>query len=232
MMVLFTLWYFCDDQCWHASGCPCALLDDYKAAKPEVSTPRQPRESDSCVCAFRLAAPATEVSQQCVSCEEMCNHNMSWSAVECRVLVCRLTRAVDRAPWRRNTTRAVMSWSLVLCIHVRSGHATQTSTPTGSLPVHREQFPPTVLPAARRHTNLTITDCDVMTTWILTSNQKTQTCEQCALNAARFLRLRFRQAAHDLCRNPCRSPPCVSKETSTCHGIRGMWKRSQPQPKC
>ena len=33
--------------------------------------------------------------------------------VECRVLVCRLTRAVDHAPWRRNTTRAVMSWSLV-----------------------------------------------------------------------------------------------------------------------
>ena len=50
--------------------------------------------------------------------------------------------------------------------------ATQTSTPTGSLPVHREQFPPTVLPAARRHTNLTITDCEVMNTWILTFNQK------------------------------------------------------------
>ena len=37
--------------------------------------------------------------------------------------------------------------------------------------IHREQFPPTVLPPARRHTNLTITDCDVMNTWILTSSQ-------------------------------------------------------------
>ena len=96
--------------------------------------------------------------------------------VECRRVLCACVpfdvRAVDHAPWRRNTTGTVISWSLVLCIHVRSGHTTQTSTPTRSLPVHREQFPPTVLPAARRHTNLTITDCDVMNTWILTSNQK------------------------------------------------------------
>ena len=172
VMVLFALWYFCDNQCWHATGCPCALLDDYKAAKPEVSTPRQPRESDCSVGAFRLPAPATEVSQWCVSCEEMCNHNMSWSAVECCVVVCRLTRAVDHVLWCRGTTGAVMLWSLVVCDHVRSGHMTQNSTPARSLPVHRQQFPPTVLPAARRHTNLTITDCDVMNTWILTSNQR------------------------------------------------------------
>ena len=81
MMVLFTSWYFCDNQCWHATGCPCVLLDVYKAAKPEVSTPRKPRESDSCVCAFRLPAPAAEASHWCLSCEEMCNHNISWSAV-------------------------------------------------------------------------------------------------------------------------------------------------------
>ena len=53
-----------------------------------------------------------------------------------------------------------------LSIHVCPGHTTQTPTLARSLPVHREQFPPTVLPAARRHTNLTITDCEVMNTWI------------------------------------------------------------------
>ena len=83
VMVAFALWYFCDDQCWHATGWPCALLDDYKAAKPEVSTPRKPRESDSCVYAFRLPAQTAEASHLCVSYEEMCNHNMSWSAVCC-----------------------------------------------------------------------------------------------------------------------------------------------------
>ena len=176
-MVLFALWFFCDNQCWHATGCTYAWPNENKAAKPEVSTPGPPRASDSCVCAFRLPAPATEVSQQCVSCEEMCNHNMSWSAVECRVLVCRLTRAVDHILWCRGTTGPVMSCNLVLdvvlCIHVRFGHTTQNSTPTRSLPAHREQFPPSALPpTSRRHTNLIITDCDVMTTWILTSNQK------------------------------------------------------------
>ena len=81
------------NRCWHVTGCTFALPNEYKAAMPEASTPRQPRESDSYVCALRLPAPATEVSQQCGACEEMCNHNMSWSAVECCVLVCRLTCA-------------------------------------------------------------------------------------------------------------------------------------------
>ena len=128
------------NQCWQATGGTCASPNDYKAAKPAVSTPRQPRESDSYVCAFRLPAPATEVSLQCHACE------VAWSAVECRVLVCRLTRARP-CSWCRGTTSAVMLWSLVLHIvpptHVHSGHTTQISTPTGSLsPVHHEQFQP------------------------------------------------------------------------------------------
>ena len=86
--------------------------------------------------------------------------------VQCRRVPCACVpfdvRAVDHAPWRRNTARAVMSWSLVLCIHVRSGHTTQTSTQTRSLPVLREQFQPgALLLASRRNTNLTSTDCDV-----------------------------------------------------------------------
>ena len=51
---------------------------------------------------------------------------------ECRVLVCRLTRAVDHAPWRRNTTRAVMSWSLVPSIHVCPGRTQFHSDPLSS----------------------------------------------------------------------------------------------------
>ena len=53
----------------------------------------------------------------------------------------------------------------------RLRHTTQTSTLTRSLPVLREQFQPVALPlASRRNTNLTSTDCDAMTTWILTPN--------------------------------------------------------------
>ena len=102
-----------------ATGGTYASPKDYTAAKPAVSTPRQPRESDSYVCAFRLPARATEVSLQCHACE------VAWSAVECRVLMCRLTRARP-CSWCRGTTGAVMLWSLVLHLvpptQVRSRH--------------------------------------------------------------------------------------------------------------
>ena len=69
-----------------------------------------------------------------------------------------------------------MSWSLILdivpSIHVRSRHTTRNSTPTRSLSVHREQFQIAPLPlASRTNTNLTSTDCDVMTTSIVAPNQ-------------------------------------------------------------
>ena len=118
---------FSDNQCWQATGGTYASPNDYTAAKPAESTPRQPRESDSSVCAFRLPAPATEVSLQCHACE------VAWSAVECRVLMCRLTRARQCS---------LVSW------HDKRGHVVESdsgyhasTTPTHSLPVHREQVP-------------------------------------------------------------------------------------------
>ena len=56
--------------------------------------------------------------------------------VECRRALCACVpfdvRAVDHAPWPRDTTRAFMSWSLKLCIHVRSGHTNFHSDPLSS----------------------------------------------------------------------------------------------------
>ena len=88
------------------SGCTHALPNGYTAAQPVGATLGQARESHSFVCA----------SLPCRACEERRDHTMAWSAVECRVLVCRLTHAGDHVLRCRGTTCAVMSWCLVLDI--------------------------------------------------------------------------------------------------------------------
>ena len=99
MVLEYLVMHSSDDQCWHATGGTFALPNEYKAAKPEVSTPRQPRESDSYVCAFRLPAPASEVFQQCgaVRRDVQPQH-----VVECRRVPCACVpfdvRAGDHAP--------------------------------------------------------------------------------------------------------------------------------------
>ena len=98
-------------------------------------------------------------------------HGMSKRAAHLHGACC----ARGHVPWYRGTTRAVMSCNIVdivPSIRVRLRHTTQTSTPTPSLAVLREQFQPAALPhASRRNTNHTSTDCDVRTTWFLTLNQ-------------------------------------------------------------
>ena len=86
-------------------------------------------------------------------------HGMSKRAAHLHGACC----ARGHVSWCRGTTRAVRSCNLVDVVpSIRVRLRTQTSTPTRSLPVLREQFQPGALPhASRRNTNLTSTDCDV-----------------------------------------------------------------------
>ena len=69
-----------------------------------------------------------------------------------------------------------MSWRLVLNtvppIHVRPYRTSQHAPPTRALSSFRKHFPSTACPPAHcRNRNLTVTDFDVMPTWILAPNQ-------------------------------------------------------------
>ena len=57
-------------------------------------------------------------------------------------------------------------------VHVRPRRKSQHATPTRALSSFRKHFPSTACPPAhRRNRNLTVTDCDVMNTWIMTPSQ-------------------------------------------------------------
>ena len=58
-------------------------------------------------------------------------------AVECRVLVCRLTRAVDHAPWRRKTRHARSCRGVSCCV------STSVPDTRHKLPLRPALFPPT-----------------------------------------------------------------------------------------
>ena len=96
----------------------------------------------------------------------------------CMVLAVRLVMFLGVVARHAQSGRAI-SWISCLPSASASGHTTQTSTPTRSLPAPREQFQPGALPhASRRNTNLTSTDCDVN----LGTESECESCEASSEN--------------------------------------------------
>ena len=126
------------NQCWQATGCPYALPNNYTAAKPAVSTPRQPRESDSYVCAFRLPAPATEVGVSTVP--------RVRNGVECRRVPCAYVPFDVRAAMflgvvARQARSCCGVSCCISCLQLTSIPDTNFHSDSLS-PVHHEQFQP------------------------------------------------------------------------------------------
>ena len=109
---------------------------------------------------FPVSLWAMSVAKCCAD-EAMRTHTAVRHDVACRAVAwCLLCGHV---PWCRGrhaqSCRVISCW--ISCLPSTSVLDTHNSTLPCSLPVPRKQFPPTVLPAARRNTNHTSTDCDV-----------------------------------------------------------------------
>ena len=148
----------------------------------------------------------------------------------------------------------VISWISCLPSASVSGHTTQNTTSTRSLPAPRKQFQPCAALA------VTSTDCDVHDHVVPDIQPECGSCltrriyfafaRQCkyehgqkpnhqhhALEAAMSCDEGLKIKQHTSCvATPHRSPSCVSKETTACRRTRGnnrhIWKRNRPQPKC